>query len=819
MATHKTQGKTGRRGVSTFAALVALLGAGGLSYLAATNGADLFEAYLNDKASTALTAQGFDWASVETDGTQVHLQGIAPNEVARFRAITATEAAVPAGRVIDDTTVAASAEVKRPDFEVELLRNDEGISIIGLVPASLDREEVMAELKKGTDAPKISDLLETADYPVPDGWQDAFDFGLRAAELAERAKISIDAGRVRVVASVDSREAKAALEAALRRAKPANIALTTEVNAPRPVITPFTLRFVKDDKRARFDACSADTETTQDAILAAGQRAGVEGRPACQLGLGVPSADWGKAAVLAIDTVGALGGGSVTMSDTAIALKAPGSVESATFDEAVARLQAALPGVFSLTATLEQEGSEGPTEFSAVSDHGRVVLRGRIADTRMRDAVESYARSRFGEVDSALRLDPEVPGGWTLRAIAGLEAMAGLQEGTVTVTQNVIRITGTSGDQSASDLAARNLSDRLGAGANYELAIRYNRRLDPLLGLPSGTECVDGLNTIMRESLIGFEPNKGVIAGDPAPTIDALKAAIQDCTEYRIELGGHTDSQGSEQFNAELSRKRAQAVLEKMKEAGIDTRLMTVVGYGESQPIADNATEAGREANRRIEFRLLAEEPVASEVSAPPPTVTGVTEEAPPGELQGPELPPLQQPALTPAQVAAAETAAQIAETEALPAAPESLSGPEPGPQEELVAHATMVATIMVNDLATSPELAIDTVAELDGQEGEMPPDGAEPDADATPVEGAEVAPMVEPAPPEGEAELTEVAPAVPVSELSEEDRAAALTAAGAAILSILNQPNPAQIAATALGAGVMPGLGTTPRPPARPNP
>ena len=68
-------------------------------------------------------------------------------------------------------------------------------------------------------------------------------------------------------------------------------------------------------------------------------------------------------------------------------------------------------------------------------------------------------------------------------------------------------------------------------------------------------------------------------------------------------MAGHTDSQGSENSNAELSRSRAQAVLAAMGEAGIDTARMTARGYGESEPVDSNDTEAGREANRRIEFR------------------------------------------------------------------------------------------------------------------------------------------------------------------------------------------------------------------------
>ena len=72
-----------------------------------------------------------------------------------------------------------------------------------------------------------------------------------------------------------------------------------------------------------------------------------------------------------------------------------------------------------------------------------------------------------------------------------------------------------------------------------------------------------------------------------------------------MEIGGHTDSQGREIMNERLSQDRAQAVLNALRERRILTSSFTAKGYGESEPIADNDTEAGREANRRIEFRLI----------------------------------------------------------------------------------------------------------------------------------------------------------------------------------------------------------------------
>src|SRR5690606_14300702 len=73
-----------------------------------------------------------------------------------------------------------------------------------------------------------------------------------------------------------------------------------------------------------------------------------------------------------------------------------------------------------------------------------------------------------------------------------------------------------------------------------------------------------------------------------------------------------------------LSRQRAAAVLAAMAEAGIDTAAMTAAGYGETRPVDTNETAAGRDANRRIEFRLLSPAFIGLEEPAPASIVSGV---------------------------------------------------------------------------------------------------------------------------------------------------------------------------------------------------
>ncbi|WEF24047.1 OmpA family protein [Paracoccus sp. S3-43] len=635
-----------RRLLPPVAAILALSAAGGLCWL----GADAAARYLEDRSrqdvEQALAASGQDWVTVATDGLQVRLTGTAPTEVDRFRAVTQAGSAVDPSRVLDRMTVASADGGTPPEFKVELLRNDRDISLIGLVPASTDRAGLLRGLRSDTAAPSVTDLLETADYAVPHGWDAALRYGLRAAQMAPRAKISIQPGSVAISALADSRDDKGRLETALRRGLPDGVTLVTDISAPRPVIAPFTLRFVRDKDGARFEACAAETEEGRDRIVAAAQAAGV---PACTLGLGSPSPDWADAAVAAIGAVADLGRGAVTLSDADVALTAPPSVEKPAFDAAVARLQQALPPDFSLQATLEQAPdatAPGPAEFTAtLSDAQVLTMRGAISDPRMAETVDSLARARFPSVQADLTDNPQVPQGWTVRVIGAIEALDILQTGSVQVTPDLIRVTGTSGDPGAAEAAAARLSERLGPGAAYDLSIRYDRRLDASLNLPDGAECVRRLNIVMSESEIGFEPSKSAIAGDPAPTLDRLASVMAECADFQIEAGGHTDSQGSEGFNADLSRGRAQALVAAMAGAGIDVANMTARGYGESQPIATNETEEGREENRRIEFRLLSDYPVRGTPLPPPVTLSGVTAEPapadqPPADPIGPMQPP-----------------------------------------------------------------------------------------------------------------------------------------------------------------------------------
>lgn len=101
---------------------------------------------------------------------------------------------------------------------------------------------------------------------------------------------------------------------------------------------------------------------------------------------------------------------------------------------------------------------------------------------------------------------------------------------------------------------------------------------------------------------VNFEFDKATLRQTDLAIIDKDVAELDKWGNVNIEVAGHTDSIGSDQYNMKLSRERAETVRDYLISKGIAADRLTAKGYGESQPIADNATPDGRFQNRRVEL-------------------------------------------------------------------------------------------------------------------------------------------------------------------------------------------------------------------------
>ena len=104
---------------------------------------------------------------------------------------------------------------------------------------------------------------------------------------------------------------------------------------------------------------------------------------------------------------------------------------------------------------------------------------------------------------------------------------------------------------------------------------------------------------------VTFNTDSAMIKGSFYDVLSSVVLVVKEFDKTIIEIAGHTDSTGSDQYNQNLSEQRATSVGQYFMAQGIDRMRIMTRGYGESRPIADNATEQGRQLNRRVELTLV----------------------------------------------------------------------------------------------------------------------------------------------------------------------------------------------------------------------
>lgn len=129
---------------------------------------------------------------------------------------------------------------------------------------------------------------------------------------------------------------------------------------------------------------------------------------------------------------------------------------------------------------------------------------------------------------------------------------------------------------------------------------------DKCPGTPAGT-AVDNTGCELAEAYelkgVNFEFDSARLTADSTASLDDALKILMRHKDLEVEIAGHTDSTGADGYNQKLSERRAAAVRDYLVGHGVDAVRLTVKGYGEAQPVADNATKEGRAKNRRVEMR------------------------------------------------------------------------------------------------------------------------------------------------------------------------------------------------------------------------
>lgn len=236
--------------------------------------------------------------------------------------------------------------------------------------------------------------------------------------------------------------------------------------------------------------------------------------------------------------------------------------------------------------------SAEPYRFSATREaDGTVALEGSVPPLA--------ARRYFGLVAGNVPIDrlevaPGAPEGFTADATGGLHALAHLESGSLSYDGQHWTIRGKAPTRAALDAAKAEIA-ALPDATNWSLDIAG----------PSPLElCRQDLTELAKANAITFGAGSARITPSSSDEIESVAKVLATCPEAKVEVEGHTDSDGDARANLALSVARAEAVVAALTEKGINPDRLYAVGYGETRPIVPNDTPADKARNRRIGFTV-----------------------------------------------------------------------------------------------------------------------------------------------------------------------------------------------------------------------
>ena len=111
--------------------------------------------------------------------------------------------------------------------------------------------------------------------------------------------------------------------------------------------------------------------------------------------------------------------------------------------------------------------------------------------------------------------------------------------------------------------------------------------------------------TLNMPGNVTFATNSSDLSPAFFEVLTSVSKVMKEFDKTVVEVAGHTDSTGSDQYNQTLSERRAASVSQYLRNQGVDERRLLTIGLGETMPVADNSTESGRQANRRVEITMV----------------------------------------------------------------------------------------------------------------------------------------------------------------------------------------------------------------------
>lgn len=555
------------------------------------------------RASAALSAQAPAWGKVAITGRDAVLSGEAPSPEARAQALKAIEALDGVRLVSDTTTVLAEAK----PFNFTAMRDGAKITLSGVVPSQAVRETLVSAAKAA-----VPNALVVDETKVARGASAEFaklgEYGLTQLGRLSQGTLQISDQVLSISGRAADFDAFSAIRAALAGV-PAGGKLGKGLGAGDvlpPLVKPFTFEALRDGNAVALSGYVPTAEIRQK-LLGDLKAAGLSVKDGLKVADGAPKGDWGAFASGGLAALGRLGSGKLTLSDEKITLT--GKAGEGVTAESLKALLAVLPSGFGpAQLAVEEAPKPAPKEemaklpFSFEAERGEklLTLKGVVADEKSRADLLALASRLFegDKVDSQLALGA-VPREASGLIAGGLQLLSRLGPGgKLSIDSSSVTLKGLALFDAARNAIAEDFKRLVPASfaGNAEIGTAQ------LASNVGAAECQSLFNEILATGTVRFRVASANLNEESRGILDRLAVVALRCGESKVEIGGHTDSDGAADDNAELSRRRAETVALYFTHAGIAAARLEPVGYGATKPVAPNDSPENKAKNRRIEF-------------------------------------------------------------------------------------------------------------------------------------------------------------------------------------------------------------------------
>ncbi|MBO6674559.1 MAG: OmpA family protein [Rhizobiales bacterium] len=525
--------------------------------------------------------------TVTLDGSMLSLTGDAATVVG-YHAELERLAAPPAALTLGE--IALNPPIVSP-YTWSAEATDGGVTLSGFVPDDATRAAV---INAAEPFGAVTDTMEIG-FGAPDGFPDAALALLAQMEGLDNTSASITDRDLTLAGEAADSDAYNAANAFLGSLPTGFDSLSGRI-AP-PIADPFITSLARDSDGYTLTGVLPD-ETARAVILDA---IGGDARDTSVVARGAPDGVEVGDVFSSIATVfDDMIDGTATMTANSLAVSGTAANFSGASEAETALLELANNALSVETDIVP--GPATPFTFSTQTSDESLLLQGFAPTGDARDTIVTSATDLFPgyAVTNELVIADGGPDGFLTMVQAGLSGLARLANGSFDISDTEARLSGGAFYESLADRVAQQVLSAGSSGFDFTADIG----LAPPPPAVDAETCQARFGALLSANTIRFETGSAAIDRQSDGLLDRLVRTLQSCPDASVLIGGHTDSQGDSIPNMRLSQGRAMAVRDYVVDAGIPEERLLAVGFGESEPIADNGTDEGRALNRRIEFTV-----------------------------------------------------------------------------------------------------------------------------------------------------------------------------------------------------------------------